>query len=310
MPSVDGLVVVDKPPDWTSHDVVARMRGIAGTRKVGHAGTLDPMATGVLVLGLGRATRLLGYLSGHTKAYDATIRLGQSTTTDDAQGEITGGADASGLGRQEIQDAAARLTGTIAQVPSAVSAIKVEGRRAYRRVRDGEQVELAPRLVTVERLALLGVRPVAAVVDVDVQVECTAGTYVRALARDLGAGLGVGGHLTTLRRTRSGRYGIAQARTLEQLAVGLDVIGLDAVAAVNFATYTLGADLVVAARNGRPLHADLTGVPGPADPSPGDAAGHPVAMMTPDGELVALYEQHGPLARPVAVFPPPSSSEV
>jgi tRNA pseudouridine55 synthase len=309
MPSVDGLVIVDKPPDWTSHDVVARMRGIAGTRRVGHAGTLDPMATGVLVLGLGRATRLLGYLSGHTKAYDATIRLGQSTTTDDAQGEITGGADASGLGRQEIQDAAVRLTGTIEQVPSAVSAIKVDGRRAYRRVRDGEQVELAPRLVTVERFSVLGVRPATAVVDVDVQVECTAGTYVRALARDLGAGLGVGAHLTTLRRTRSGRYGIAQARTLEQLAVDLDVIGLDAVAAANFATYTLGADLVAAARNGRPLRADLTGVPGAADSTSVDAS-HPVAMMTPDGELVALYEQHGPLARPVAVFPPASSSEV
>jgi tRNA pseudouridine55 synthase len=309
MPSVDGLVVVDKPPDWTSHDVVARMRGIADTRKVGHAGTLDPMATGVLVLGLGRATRLLGYLSGHSKAYDATIRLGQSTTTDDAHGETAGGADASGLDRHKIEAAAARLTGTIEQVPSAVSAIKVDGRRAYRRVRDGEQVELTPRRVTIQTFAVLGLRRLPAVVDVDVQVECTAGTYVRALARDLGTGLGVGGHLTRLRRTRSGRYGIDQARTLEQLALAFDVVSLDDVASGNFATYTLGADAVFAARNGRPLRADLPRASGRTDRDWGEAADRPVAMMTPDGEFVALYEQHGPLAKPVAVFPPPSSSE-
>jgi tRNA pseudouridine55 synthase len=306
MPSADGLVVVDKPRDWTSHDVVARLRGIAGTRKVGHAGTLDPMATGVLVVGFGRVTRLLGYLSGHSKGYDATIRLGQSTTTDDADGEVVGEADASAVDGSAVAAAAARLTGVIEQVPSAVSAVKVGGRRAYRRVRDGERVDLPPRRVTVDQFAVLGCRYVPPVVDVDVHVECTAGTYVRALARDLGADLGVGGHLTRLRRVRSGGYDIGQARTLEELERAFELTALDEVAPANFATYTLGADLVAAVRNGRALDVDLGGCAGPSDADLPSARRRPVAVMAPDGTFLALYEQDGQVAKPVAVFPPPA----
>ena len=205
----DGLVVVDKPAGWTSHDVVGRCRRLYGTRKVGHAGTLDPMATGVLVVGVGRATRLLTFLVGCDKEYLATIRLGQTTVTDDAEGEITASAGARGVADERIAEEIAALTGEIAQVPSSVSAIKVDGRRSYARVRSGEQVELEARPVTVTVFEVLDRRDLAAddgtyVVDLDVRVVVSAGTYVRALARDLGAGLGTGGHLTALRRTRVG----------------------------------------------------------------------------------------------------------
>src|SRR3954462_13588343 len=195
-----GLLVVDKPSGWTSHDVVGRVRRLAGTRRVGHAGTLDPMATGVLVLGIERATKLLGHLALHDKAYDATIRLGASTVTDDAEGDVLETVDASGVSPAEIRSGIAALTGNILQSPSAVSAIKVDGKRSYAWVRAGESVELPPRAVTVSRFDVLAIRRQAGVIDVDVAVECTTGTYVRALARDLGAGLGVGGHLTALRR--------------------------------------------------------------------------------------------------------------
>ncbi len=291
MATADGLVVVDKPPGWTSHDVVSRVRRIADTRKVGHAGTLDPLATGVLVLGLGRATRLLGHLSGHTKAYDATIRLGQATQTDDADGEVVAEREASGLSDEAIRRAVAALTGELEQVPSSVSAIKVDGRRAYKRVRDDELVEIAPRPVTVHEFVVDTIARQAVLVDVDVHVECTAGTYVRALARDLGAALGVGGHLTRLRRTRSGRYDLRAAHRLEELERSLDVVDLDHVAAENFATYELVGDAVPAARNGRQLHIRL-GSPGP------------VAVLTSGGEFIALYAQHGPVAKAVAVFSP------
>ncbi len=218
-----GLVVVDKPGGMTSHDVVARVRRLAGTRRVGHGGTLDPMATGVLVVGVERATRLLTYVVGHRKCYTATIRLGQSTLTDDAQGELTGGADASAISEAAVRAGLEVLTGEIDQVPSAVSAIKVDGRRSYARVRAGEEVTLAPRRVTVYRLELGALRrPAPGLLDLDVEVECSSGTYVRALARDLGAALGgVGGHLTALRRTAVGGFSLAEARTLEELA-GLD----------------------------------------------------------------------------------------
>ncbi len=209
--------MVDKPAGLTSHDVVARGRRLAGTRKVGHAGTLDPMATGVLVLGVERATKLLGHLALTTKEYAATIRLGQSTITDDAEGEVTGGAPADAVTEEAVRAGIAPLTGEILQVPSSVSAIKVDGQRSYARVRAGEEVELAARPVTVSRFELLAVRRADGVLDLDVLVECSSGTYIRALARDLGAALGVGGHLTALRRTRVGPFGLAEAHTLPEL---------------------------------------------------------------------------------------------
>ena len=194
----EGIVIVDKPAGWTSHDVVSRMRRLAGTRRVGHAGTLDPMATGVLVVGIGRATRLLGHISGSDKTYAATIRLGWSTVTDDAQGDRLGGAPAPDeMTMVELAPVIASLTGAIMQRPSSVSAIKVEGRRSHDRVRGGEEVELSQRPVVVGAFDVLAVRPEPSlgVLDLDVLVTCSSGTYVRALGRDLGEALGVGGHL-------------------------------------------------------------------------------------------------------------------
>jgi tRNA pseudouridine55 synthase len=295
MAAPDGVLIVDKPAGWTSHDVVARCRRLAGTRKVGHAGTLDPMATGVLVLGIGRATRLLGHLATTTKAYDATIRLGQSTVSDDADGELVATADASAVSEDAIRDALATLRGDIMQAPSAVSAIKLQGKRAYARVRDGEAVELAARPVRVEEFSLRAVRRDDHTVDLDVHVECSTGTYIRALARDVGSALGVGGHLTALRRSRVGTFGVDRAHRLETLAAAdpdsLPVIGLGEVAAATFASVTLDADEVSAVRSGRPLQRDL-----------GSAS--PVAVFAPDGAFLALYETRGPVAKPVAVFAP------
>lgn len=294
--ATDGLLVVDKPSGWTSHDVVARVRRLAGTRKVGHAGTLDPMATGVLVLGLGRATRLLGHLALHDKAYTATIRLGQSTVTDDADGEVVAVGDASALHEADIQTAISELTGDLLQMPAAVSAVKVDGRRAYARVRSGENVSLAPRAVHVLAFELLAVRRVGSCVDLDVSVECSTGTYVRALARDLGRRLAVGGHLTALRRTRVGAYTLAEAASLEALSKrsrdDLPVARLDSVASRSFATYEIPDDMVPAVRSGRRIDVDLT-----ADKAP-------VAVMTTAGEFLALYEQAEGGARAVAVFAP------
>jgi tRNA pseudouridine55 synthase len=288
--AVAGVVVVDKPAGWTSHDVVARMRRLAGTRKVGHAGTLDPMATGVLVVGVQRATRLLGHLSLGDKAYDATIRLGEATLTDDAEGEVTSRADASGVTDAELADAAKALTGDLEQVPSAVSAVKVDGRRSYARVRGGESVELAPRPVRVSAFDVHDVRRAGARVDVDVSVTCSSGTYVRALARDLGAALGVGGHLTRLRRTRVGGFDLAQAHTLEALERELSVVPLAEVARLGFPTYTASVEEAARVRHGRPLPGTDLGAPGA------------VAVMTAAGEFLALYEQREADARAVAVF--------
>lgn len=228
---VDGFIVVDKPGGMTSHDVVARIRRLARTRRVGHGGTLDPMATGVLIIGVNRATRLLTYVIGAQKSYAATIRLGESTVTDDAEGEVVERTPARSVDDDAIRAGLAAQTGEIDQVPSAVSAIKVDGQRAYKRVRDGEQVELAARRVTVSRLDVLDIhRPDGAPadhVDVDVAVTCSSGTYVRAIARDLGRSLGVGGHLTALRRTAVGELGLAEAVTLDELERrSPDVIGL------------------------------------------------------------------------------------
>ncbi len=288
--AVDGLIVVDKPAGWTSHDVVGRARRLAGTRKVGHAGTLDPMATGVLVLGVGRATRMLGYLAASSKAYDATIRLGQTTVTDDAEGEPVQTVDASGVDESLLRKAVQGLTGDIEQVPSAVSAIKVDGQRSYRRVRAGKAVDIPARPVTVSHFTICAVRRLGALVDVDVHVECSTGTYVRALARDVGARLGVGGHLIALRRTRAGRYALADAHTLETLEQRLTMVPLDEAAATNFTTYTVVDDQAAGVRNGRTLTGNL-GSPGP------------VAMLTSTGEFLALYDQHGPVAKAIAVFP-------
>ena len=217
-----GLLLVDKPGGMTSHDVVARARRVLSVRKVGHAGTLDPMATGLLILGVGAATRLLGYVGGHDKTYEATVRLGQSTVTDDREGEVLATSSTADLDDDAIRTALAGQTGPLQQVPSSVSAVKVDGRRSYDRVRAGEAVELAPRSVTVHRLEVHRIeRPTPDLVDVDVTVTCTAGTYIRAIARDAGAALGVGGHLTALRRTASGPFTIAQAATVEDAGAAL-----------------------------------------------------------------------------------------
>ncbi|GAA3355857.1 MULTISPECIES: tRNA pseudouridine(55) synthase TruB [Saccharopolyspora] len=295
-----GLLVVDKPSGMTSHDVVSRVRRIMGTRKVGHAGTLDPMATGVLVLGLERATKLLGHLALDTKAYLATIRLGAATSTDDAEGEVRSRTDPSGVTEQAVRDGIAELTGDIQQVPSSVSAVKVNGKRAYELAREGKDVELAARPVTVSRFDLLALREPAEAtgepdedrfVELDVLVECSSGTYVRALARDLGARLGVGGHLGELRRTRVGPFGLATARTLEQLEAepGLSM-DLDRAIATAFARHDTDAVTVRALMHGQTIPA--TGVAGTC------------GVFGPDGRAVALVQDQGRTARPVLVLTP------
>lgn len=285
----DGIVVVDKPQGWTSHDVVARMRRLAGTRKVGHAGTLDPMATGVLVLGLGRATRLLGYLAAEDKQYLATMRLGQSTLTDDAEGEIVGEQSAADVTDDAVREAVARLTGELQQVPSSVSAIKVDGRRAYSRVRSGEDVALAARPVTVTAFEVQSVRrPTADLVDVDVSVTCSSGTYVRALARDVGGSVGVGGHLTVLRRTRVGSFRIEDARTLEELERRLAVIPVAAAVDAAFPRRAVGPQEAAAVAHGRFL--PLAGESGPT------------GVFGPDGAVLALMGPDRGELRPLVVF--------
>ena len=292
-PDCGGLIVVDKPGGWTSHDVVARIRTLAGTRKVGHAGTLDPLATGVLVIGVERATRLLTFLVGARKVYSATVRLGVVTVTDDAEGEVLARADASGLADDAILAGARALTGDLQQVPSAVSAIKVDGRRAYARVRAGEQVELAARPVTVYRFEVGQIRPGQdgdiPVMDVDVEVECSSGTYVRALARDLGAGLGVGGHLINLRRTQVGPYGLDMAHTMPELEQELTMLPLADAARAALPARDLTAEEARRLAHGQRLRA--TGL-----------AGGPVAAFAPDGTLVAIIEETGPTARPLLVL--------
>lgn len=282
-----GLVVVDKPGGMTSHDVVSRVRRLAGTRKVGHAGTLDPMATGVLVLGVDRATRLLGHLMLTEKGYDATVRLGIATTTDDAEGEVAATVAADHLDEAAVRAAFATQVGDLLQVPTAVSAIKVDGKRAYQRVRDGEQVELKARPVTVHALDVLAVRAGDGVVDVDVSLRCSSGTYVRAIARDVGAALGVGGHLTALRRTAVGPYDLAVARTLEQLAEEYDVLPLADAARAAFPAVDLDDAQTGDVRVGRSLDVPLAGLTG---------------LFAPDGGFLALYEPRDGRARPVAVF--------
>jgi tRNA pseudouridine55 synthase len=287
-----GLVLVDKPSGLTSHDVVARIRRLAGTRRVGHAGTLDPMATGVLVVGVEKATRLLGHLALTEKEYSATIRLGQATDTDDAEGEIIAQASAAGVTREAIEAAAAALTGEIDQVPPGYSAIKVAGKRAYRLAREGAAPELAARTVTVSSFTIGAVRADGDLVDADATVTCSSGTYIRALARDLGTALGVGGHLTMLRRTRVGPYEIGHARTLDQLAASFAVMPLADAAAAAFQRRDLTEDEARAVAHGGRLRARAGGAAGP------------VAAFAPDGSLIALLTEEGGQARPLAVFVP------
>jgi tRNA pseudouridine55 synthase len=292
-----GLVIVDKPKGITSHDVVARLRQLAGTSRVGHAGTLDPMATGVLVVGIEKATRLLGHLALTEKEYSGTIRLGQSTASDDADGVLTAAVPAAHVTDEQVRAAIAGLTGEIEQVPPGVSAIKVAGQRAYKLARAGAAPELAARRVTVSVFAADAIRRDGEVIDVDVRVTCSSGTYIRALARDAGARLAVGGHLTVLRRTRVGPYGAGQARTLEQLARRLEIIPLAAAAAAAFARRDLTADEARQVRHGIRLPALGTGAA-------------PVAAFGPDGDLVALLTEEGGRARSLAVFAadPPAGS--
>ncbi|WP_439427834.1 tRNA pseudouridine(55) synthase TruB [Micromonospora sp. LA-10] len=292
--STDGLIVVDKPGGMTSHDVVARIRRLARTRRVGHGGTLDPMATGVLVIGVGRATRLLTYVIGAGKSYAATIRLGQSTVTDDAEGEVVATTPAGAVTDDGVRAALAALTGEIDQVPSAVSAIKINGQRAYKRVRDGEAVELPARRVTVSRLDVRDIRRDAPdVVDVDVDVTCSSGTYIRALARDAGAALGVGGHLTALRRTAVGGFTLAEAATLDQLEQRApDVVNLplDAAAARFFPRRDATVDETRVLSHGGPLTpAGITG---------------PYAVFDPAGGLIAIVSERDGRARAEIVLAP------
>lgn len=283
-----GLLVVDKPGGMTSHDVVARVRRILGTRRVGHAGTLDPMATGVLVLGVGRATRLLGHLSGREKSYDATIRLGAATTTDDAEGELLATGEWSRLAETEVRQALVGFVGEQQQVPSSVSAVKVDGRRSYQRVREGEPVALAPRRVTIHELVVRSVR----LPDVEISLRCSSGTYVRAVARDLGAGLGVGGHLVALRRTAVGPFGLTAARSLDDLARDRRLLPLPDAVRAAFPSQQVDAGQAGAIGHGRRLALALPAV---------------TAMFAPDGEFLALYAPDpgspaAATARAVAVF--------
>jgi len=292
-PGPEGLLLVDKPTGWTSHDVVARVRRVCGTRRVGHAGTLDPMATGVLVLGVGRATKLLTFLVGCDKTYAATVRLGQSTVTDDAEGDVVTSADASGVTFETLAAAVRTLTGPIQQVPSSVSAIKVDGRRSYARVRAGEDVALPARPVTVHRFDVLAVRPQGSLVDVDIEVDVSSGTYVRALARDLGTSLGVGGHLTALRRTRVGRFELSAATPLDALDPDhpAPLTSLAQAARTQLVAHELSEAEAVALGHGRRIPSARPGEP-------------VVAAFAPDGSLVAILDESGAEARPNVVFAP------
>ncbi|MDE3721271.1 tRNA pseudouridine(55) synthase TruB [Nocardiopsis sp. N85] len=290
-----GVVVIDKPADWTSHDVVAKTRGLARTRRVGHAGTLDPMATGVLVLGIEKGTKLLGHLTLTEKAYEGTVRLGLTTNTDDAEGEPRERVDASGVTDEAVHAVVATLTGEIMQVPPQVSAIKVNGERAYKSAREGREVALKARPVTIATFAVTDIRRAAdeagAFVDVDVSIVCSSGTYIRSLARDMGADLGVGGHLTALRRTRVGPYDLTQAHTLDELAKEFTQVPLAQAVAVAFPVRTLTEEETRRVRNGNRI-----------DPS-GLGSG-PIGLFAPDGRVIALAENRRDHMKPLVVFEP------
>lgn len=294
-PPQPGIVVVDKPAGMTSHDVVGRCRRAFGTRKVGHAGTLDPMATGVLVVGIERATKILGLLTATDKSYAATMRLGRTTSTEDAEGDVLHTVSAAHVTESDVERAVAALRGDIAQVPSTVSAIKVGGERAYKLAREGKAVDLPARPVRIDRFDVLAVRRIhvdgADLVDVDVVVDCSSGTYVRALARDVGAALGVGGHLTALRRTRVGGFTLDRARTLDRLAEAPTLsLSLDEACLASFPRQELSAADAESARHGRSL------------PAQGHAGTY--AATAPSGEVVALLRDEGARTRSVVVIRP------
>jgi tRNA pseudouridine55 synthase len=289
--AADGLLIIDKPAGWTSHDVVAKLRRLTGTRRVGHAGTLDPLATGVLVVGVGKATRLLGHLTLAEKEYQATIVLGQATDTCDADGTVIGGAPATGVTLAAVRTAAEALTGEIQQVPPAVSAIKVDGTRAHRLARAGATPVLAPRAVTVRSFSISSERRSGDLLAVDVAVTCSSGTYIRALARDMGEALGVGGHVSVLRRTRAGAYDLSLARGLDGLDAAEALIPLERAAADAFPSRVLTDEEARWLSHGGRL------------PGTGAAPG-PVAAFSPDGRLIALVEEQDGKARPLAVFVP------
>lgn len=286
-PTPNGIVVVDKPAGMTSHDVVARVRRACGTRKVGHAGTLDPMATGVLVLGVGRATRLLGHLMLGEKTYAATVRLGASTVTDDAEGDVTATTSAAGVTEAQVLAALDAFRGDILQVPTAVSAIKVDGKRAYALVRAGEEVELKARPVTIHELAAGEFRREGEFLDLELRVSCSSGTYIRAIARDLGAALGVGGHLTALRRHSVGPFTLDDARSNAEDLTHVVVTPVADAARRTFPSLDLDEEQAQDVRYGRRLEIDVEAL---------------TAVFAPDGEFLALYEPTGSGARPVAVF--------
>ena len=286
---VDGFLVVDKAGGMTSHDVVAVGRKALGTRKVGHAGTLDPMATGILVLGFGNGTRLLQYITDGDKSYVASIVLGASTVTDDKEGEVLTSTEASKVVDSEIEKILKAMIGTIAQRPSSVSAVKVGGERAYDRVRAGETFELEARSVTISQLDILAIRHLAATTEVDIEVTCSAGTFIRAIARDLGDGLGVGGHLSALRRTRVAGFSEKDAVSFEDLkAQKFTALGLSDVARVTFTPRELSVDEVKELSFGRPLSENGNTVIN--------------AAMSPDNHLIALLKDEGGKAKPIAVF--------
>lgn len=286
-PAPGGILLVDKPGGVTSHDVVARARRALGTRRIGHAGTLDPMATGLLILGVGAATRLLTFIVGLDKTYAATIRLGIATDSDDADGVETARADAAALASvsdARIATGVTALTGTISQVPSTVSAIKVGGRRAYDLARAGEQVELKAREVTVSGFEVLDIRSAGdGTIDLDVVVDCSSGTYIRALARDLGADLGVGGHLTALRRTRIGPFDVADA--VAEITPDAPLQTPAAVATAVLGAFPVTADEARDLRHGKRLHGAAARLADAATPTP--------AAIDPEGRLVGVVERRG-----------------
>lgn len=295
-----GILLVDKPGGMTSHDVVSRTRKLASTRRVGHAGTLDPMATGLLILGVNGATRLLTYLVGLDKEYLATIRLGGSTPTDDADSPVdvlAAPESVAAVTEQRILEAIRPLTGDIQQVPSTVSAIKVDGRRAYARVRAGETVELKARAVTIAAFELLDIRR-GEFVDVDVRVECSTGTYVRALARDLGESLGVGGHLSALRRTRIGPFNVADAAVLDELDVAAALQAPASVARKIFSTIELSAQQAIDLAHGKRVNLE-----GEVPSGDEQSTGRLFAAIAPDGWLVGLVSVERGIAKSVINFP-------
>lgn len=293
-----GLVLIDKPEGWTSHDVVAKLRGLAATRRVGHAGTLDPMATGLLLIGVNSATKLLTFLVGEDKTYSATIRLGASTITDDRESEyleLAKGSAVAAISDEQIENAIAGLRGEIMQVPSSVSAIKIAGERAYAKVRSGEEVKLAARPVVISKFVISA--PIRRVdidgnsfIDIDVEVDCSSGTYIRALARDLGQRLSVGGHLIALRRTRIGAYSVEQTQSLEGLSKEtLSILPIEQAASQQFAVRRLTEQEVIDLRHGKRI------------PSSGESA-EPFAGIDETGKLVAMLIVSGKEIKSLVVF--------